>query len=65
MDHETHSGDVPQTLTEAIQITIGHASVCWVGGTGNLVFDEGEALKCCQELEDWIKTRFELKDEFK
>jgi hypothetical protein len=45
----------PQNLNEAVYQAIGHASMCWVGGTGALVFDSTEAAIVGANLIEWIE----------
>ena len=54
-----------QTITNAIQESVGEASTCWIGGTGDAVFNEVQAIKVCDNLEAWILEHFELKDKYK
>lgn len=44
-------------LEELVYTAIGEASMCWVGGTGNLEFDsilaDKVAKKLCEKLLEW------------
>lgn len=43
------------TLDEAIGQAIGYASMCWVGGTGDLEFDSTAASQCAEALTAYVK----------
>jgi hypothetical protein len=45
----------PENLHEAVYQAIGAASVCWVGGTGDLVFDSTQAATIGADLIEWIE----------
>jgi hypothetical protein len=40
----------PLSLAEAVGQSLGAASMCWVGGTGQLEFDSVR----CVEINDWL-----------
>jgi hypothetical protein len=41
---------LPGDVYHAVFETVGHASMCWIGGTGHLVFDSAEAEKAAVGL---------------
>lgn len=45
----------PTNLHEAVYQALGAASVCWVGGTGDLVFDSTQAAIVGADLIEWIE----------
>jgi hypothetical protein len=47
-----------QDLRGAIQEAVGAASMAWVGGPGDRVFDDKHALEVAAMLETWIRNRY-------
>lgn len=47
------------TLTEAIGVTIGGASTCWIPDTGDAEFDSGTASELAAELEYFVRKNFD------
>lgn len=41
-------------LEEFIGQAVGRASVCWIGGTGDAVFDSTAAAKIVEEIQDYV-----------
>lgn len=55
--HNTQEPEV--SLAQAIGETLGAASMCWVGGTGDLVFDSERASALVDELGRKVEARLE------
>lgn len=57
--HDDHArpSDTWLSLEEAIRYTVGAASTCWRGGTGEAEFDTDQAIKVGQELERYITIK--------
>lgn len=45
-------------LVTHISMAVGHASTCWIGGTGDREFDTSQAKEVVLELAEWILERY-------
>ncbi len=55
----TRPSDGWLTLRQAIDITLGGASTCWIPDTGDAVFDSETATGLADELEHYIRTTYD------
>lgn len=49
----------PDTLEEAVQQSVGAASVCWDNMEGAGVFQSDRALDVSEQLIDWVNRHYE------
>lgn len=54
---ETRPSDSWLSLEEAVRYTVGAGSTCWVGGTGEAVFDTEMANEVANELVRYVTTK--------
>ena len=55
----TRPSDGWLSLSQAIAITLGGASTCWIPDTGDAEFDSATAQKLADELEHYVRTTYD------